>query len=570
MNKGGTVEAAGLRVTMTTADHSAGDWNAGGETTLYLGDPVGFVIELEDGRAAVLRRRHPGVLDMTPHPRPVPTRRRVPAHRRPLHDGPGRRRRSPSSSSASDDVIPMHYGTFPVLTGTPDGAAHGARGTWPGRRHRARAGAGRQHPGCRRMTGPADPPPCIGCGAPLTRTVIDLGPTPPCEDFLTAERLTEPEVYYPLDVRICDACLLVQLPVHIPPDHIFREYAYFSSYSDSWVAARRPPRRDRHRAPGPDPGALVIEAASNDGYLLQHVQAHGLRAVGIEPARNIAEVARARGIATVDEFLSEATALAVVAEHGQADWVVANNVFAHVPAINDFTAGLATLLKPGGLLSIEVAYLVRLIAEAHSTRSITSTSRTTRSTRLGPCSPARGCASWTSRSCRRTAARSGCGSCTMPDPRPTTDRVEAIIASERALGMDRPTGTAASSARSSGSSSISWRTSWSSARPAGGSSATGRRARPTPCSTTAGSRPTSSSTSWIGTRTSTVGSRPGRIPIHPPERLLEDRPDVIVILPWNLREEITAQLTATLPWGPDLVVPIPRLEVTTLPRHGTE
>ncbi len=110
-------------------------------------------------------------------------------------------------------------------------------------------------------------------------------------------------------------------------------------------------------------GALVIEAASNDGYLLQHVQAHGLRAVGIEPARNIAEVARARGITTVNEFLSEETARAVVAEHGQADWVVANNVFAHVPAINDFTAGLATLLRPGGLLSIEVAYLVRLIAE---------------------------------------------------------------------------------------------------------------------------------------------------------------------------------------------------------------
>ena len=421
------------------------------------------------------------------------------------------------------------------------------------------------------MTAAADPPPCIGCGAPLTRTVIDLGPTPPCEDFLTADRLAEPEIYYPLDVRICDACLLVQLPVYIPPNHIFREYAYFSSFSDSWVQHAARLVETAIERQGMSPGALVIEAASNDGYLLQHVQSHGLRAVGIEPARNIAEVARARGITTVNEFLSEETAEAVVAEHGQADWVVANNVFAHVPAINDFTAGLATLLKPGGLLSIEVAYLVRLIAGAEFDTIYHEHF-----------------AYHTVHAARTVLARQGLrildveelpthgGSIRLwvvhdADPRPTTDGVDAIIDSERALGMDRPTGYGGLVGKVE-RIKLDLLAYLVAQRQAGrrvvGYGAPGKaNTLLNHCGIKA------DLIEYLVDRNPYKHGRftPGaRIPIHPPERLLEDRPDVIVILPWNLRDEITAQLTATLPWGPDLVVPIPRLEVTTLPRHGTE
>ena len=204
---------------------------------------------------------------------------------------------------------------------------------------------------------------CRGCGAPLERIFVDLGPAPPCEDWLTADRLLEPEVFYPQDVRICDACLLVQLPTYISAEDIFREYGYFSSYSDSWVehAARFVDEAVQRQRLGS--GSLVIEVASNDGYLLQHVIPRGIPALGIEPARNIAAAARKKGIPTISEFLTRDLARQIVAEKGHADLVVANNVWAHVPDLNDFTAGLATLMSPTGLLSIEVAYLARLIED---------------------------------------------------------------------------------------------------------------------------------------------------------------------------------------------------------------
>ena len=204
---------------------------------------------------------------------------------------------------------------------------------------------------------------CRGCGAPLERIFVDLGPAPPCEDWLTADRLLEPEVFYPQDVRICESCLLVQLPTYISAEDIFREYAYFSSYSDSWVehAARFVDEAVQRQRLGS--GSLVIEVASNDGYLLQHVIPLGIPALGIEPARNIAIAARQKGIPTISEFLTRDLARQIVAEKGHADLVVANNVWAHVPDLNDFTAGLAALMSPTGLLSIEVAYLSRLIED---------------------------------------------------------------------------------------------------------------------------------------------------------------------------------------------------------------
>src|ERR1700761_8380084 len=180
---------------------------------------------------------------------------------------------------------------------------------------------------------------CRLCGAELTRTFVDLGMSPLCESYLPAERLDDPETFYPLHVRLCGDCLLVQLPAYVPGEDIFSDYAYFSSYSDSWVAhAKRfaDSMVDRLHL---TESSLVVEVASNDGYLLQHFLAQRIPVLGVEPARNVAEVAQSRGIESVVEFLGTATGTALAEHYGQADLVVANNVFPHVPDIRDFAAG---------------------------------------------------------------------------------------------------------------------------------------------------------------------------------------------------------------------------------------
>src|SRR4029453_7540386 len=188
-----------------------------------------------------------------------------------------------------------------------------------------------------------------------------LGMSPPCESYLSAAELDAGETFYPLHVRICENCLLVQLPAYIPAEDIFSDYAYFSSYSDSWVAHAQRFVEDAARALALGPGSFVIEVASNDGYLLQHSVVRGIRSLGIEPAGNVAEVARSRGIETEVMFLGEQTGIDVASRHGKADLVVANNVFAHVPDIVDFSKGLRALVADSGRVSIEIPHLLRLI-----------------------------------------------------------------------------------------------------------------------------------------------------------------------------------------------------------------
>ena len=170
-------------------------------------------------------------------------------------------------------------------------------------------------------------------------------------------------MFYPLHVRICSSCLLVQLPAYLAGEDIFSHYAYFSSYSDSWVAHAKRYVQTAVVRLGLAEDSFVVEVASNDGYLLQHVRDLGIRCLGVEPAANIAEVARASGIDTVCEFLGEATGTAVADAHGRADLVVANNVFAHVPDIVDFARGLRALLKDDGTVTIEIPHLLRLIED---------------------------------------------------------------------------------------------------------------------------------------------------------------------------------------------------------------
>jgi SAM-dependent methyltransferase len=203
---------------------------------------------------------------------------------------------------------------------------------------------------------------CRHCGSPLEHTVIDLGHQPPSNAYLTSDQLAMPEITYPLKLYVCQDCWLVQLPAHAPAEELFTEnYAYFSSTSTSWCAHAKRFVDEVVERMGLGPSSQVVELASNDGYLLQYVLKHGIPCLGIEPTHATAEAAKVLGIPTLERFFGEALAEELVAEGKAADLVVANNVLAHVPDINDFVAGIARLLKPTGRVSIEFPHLLRLL-----------------------------------------------------------------------------------------------------------------------------------------------------------------------------------------------------------------
>src|SRR5262252_4448972 len=202
---------------------------------------------------------------------------------------------------------------------------------------------------------------CRLCGADLTQTFVDLGMSPLCESYVPAERLDGPETFYPLHVRLCTSCLLVQVPAYVSGEEIFSDYAYFSSYSDSWVAHAKRYAQSMIERLGLTSDSLVTEVASNDGYLLQHFAAEGIPVLGVEPAANVAEAARAKGIQTEVRFLGADTGPEIASRYGQADLVAGNNVFAHVPDIRGFAAGLRALVKDSGVVTLEFPHLLRLI-----------------------------------------------------------------------------------------------------------------------------------------------------------------------------------------------------------------
>lgn len=202
---------------------------------------------------------------------------------------------------------------------------------------------------------------CRFCHSPLNKLVVDLGLSPLCQSRILPEQINAMEPFFPLRVHVCENCFLVQLDEYVSPDEIFTEYAYFSSNSTSWVEhARRYTEQMKGQLDlGPD--SLVMEIASNDGYLLQHFLGQDVPVLGIEPAANVAEVARAKGINTEVAFLGEDTARDIAAKHGQADLLLGNNVLAHVPDINDFVAGMKVLLKPGGVITMEFPHLKNMM-----------------------------------------------------------------------------------------------------------------------------------------------------------------------------------------------------------------
>ncbi|MFH0730462.1 MAG: class I SAM-dependent methyltransferase [Pseudomonadota bacterium] len=204
---------------------------------------------------------------------------------------------------------------------------------------------------------------CRFCSHPLTSRFVDLGMSPLSNSYLKAEDLHRVESFYPLRVFVCETCFLVQIETSESPEHIFNEYAYFSSYSDTWLQHAREYTENMVSRLGLNSNTAVIEIASNDGYLLQYFQAKGIPVLGIEPAANVAETAIKKGIPTLVRFFGRNLAEELINQGRQADLIVGNNVLAHVPGLNDFVAGMKLLLKPRGVITMEFPHLMCLMAQ---------------------------------------------------------------------------------------------------------------------------------------------------------------------------------------------------------------
>ena len=389
--------------------------------------------------------------------------------------------------------------------------------------------------------------------------------SPLCESYVPEDKLDEAEVFYPLHVRLCDACLLVQLPAYVPGEDIFSDYAYFSSYSDSWVAHAKRYAEAMISGLRLTPDSLVTEVASNDGYLLQHFQAAGIPVLGVEPAANVAEAARARGITTEVKFLGAETGREIAQRHGRADLVAGNNVFAHVPDIRGFAAGLRALVKDEGTVTLEFPHLLRLIErrqydtiyhEHYSYLSLLTSSRALETAGLRVVDVEElGTHGGSLRVYARPAENGG-------EP---SARVKAVLAAEEAVGLHTVSGHEGFAPAVLKIKSDLLGFLLGAAREGQSVAGYGAPGKGNTLLNHCGIR--SDLLSYTVDRSPVKQGKflPGtHIPIYPPERLAETRPDYILVLPWNLREEISQQLSYVGSWGGKLVFPIPEFEIVSV------
>ena len=410
------------------------------------------------------------------------------------------------------------------------------------------------------MTAPA----CRFCGAPLTHTFVDLGDQPLANSYLTAEQLAAgTEATYPLHARVCHACFLVQVDDAVPADAIFDEgYAYFSSYSASWVEHARRYAEAMIERFGLGPESLVVEVASNDGYLLQHFLARDIRVLGVEPTANTAEAARARGIPTEVMFFGDASGQALAARGDRADLMTANNVLAHVPDISGFVAGFQHLLKEEGVLTFEFPHLLNLIEKvqfdtiyhehfsylsllaveqvlgANGLRVFDVEQLPTHggSLRLFCCHQASGHRETQALlALRATEAAAGLGEAETYDG--FTARVEAVRDSFQGfLDAAREDGKviAAYGAAAKGNTFLNY------------------------CGTTSADIVCAYDANPAKQGRYLPGSH---VPVFAPTAVGDTRPDYVLILPWNLKDEITRQLAFIAEWGGRVVIASPETRV---------
>jgi SAM-dependent methyltransferase len=417
------------------------------------------------------------------------------------------------------------------------------------------------------IAGPAEAGASVGacrfCGAALRQSFVDLGVSPLCESFVAAERLGEMEPFYPLHAYVCGRCFLVQLQEFVSPAEIFSEYAYFSSFSTSWVEHARRYCDTMIGRFGLGSGSRVMEIASNDGYLLQHFVARGVPVLGIEPAANVARAAITKGVPSLVRFFGRQAAAEIAAEHGRPDLLLGNNVLAHVPDINDFVAGMKTLLAPHGVITMEFPHLARLMAENqfdtiyHEHFSYLSFATAERifahhgitlfdveelpthggSLRIYGRHDEHAALAVGERVHELRRRETEAGFQRLEHYRGFEERVRATKRKLLAFLID---------AKERG-------------KTVAGYGAPGKG---------------NTLLNYCGIRTDfldfTVDANPykhgkftpgTRIPIFPPERIREAKPDYVLILPWNLKEEIAGRAAYIREWGGRFVVPIPEVQV---------
>jgi SAM-dependent methyltransferase len=405
---------------------------------------------------------------------------------------------------------------------------------------------------------------CRLCGASLKHTFADLGSSPLANSYLEPEDLDRGEVFYPLHAYVCEFCFLVQLPAVATPESIFGDYAYFSSFSDSWLDhARRYVGQVVERFQL-GPGSKVVEVASNDGYLLQYFGPFGVEVLGVEPAANVAQAAIDRGIPSVVEFMGKDVGARLAREQGRADLVVGNNVLAHVPDVHDFVSGLRELVAEDGVITMEFPHLLRLVQERQfdtiyhehfSYLSLIAVERLFREHGLELFDveelPTHG------GSLRIYASPAAAG-------RGRGERVAALREREEAAGLAKLETYAAfgKAVREVKRELLMFLV--EAARAGSAVVGYGAAAKGNTLLNYCGVR--SDLVEYVVDRSPHKQSRflPGtRIPIHDPERIRETKPEYVLILPWNLRDEISEQMSFVREWGGRFVVPIP--SVTVLP-----
>jgi hypothetical protein len=405
--------------------------------------------------------------------------------------------------------------------------------------------------------------PCRGCGRPLTTTLVDLGTTPISNAFIEPEDVDAAERWYPLHAYVCDACLLVQIGAYESPDAIFNaDYAYFSSFADTWVEHARSYAKRFTAERGLSANSLVVELASNDGYLLREFKALGVGVVGVEPAANVAAVAERAGVPTRVAFFGVEEARAMVASGLRAHVLAANNVLAHVPDLHDFVGGIALVLDREGLATIEFPHVLRTIVDVQfdqiyhehfsyfsllalepvfakhglRVRDVEQLPTHGGSLRLHVVHAA-------------TAGGDGAG-------------LAAVRAAERAAGLHEIATYRGFAERVAQRKRAFVRRLLDEAQAGKKIAGYGAPAKGNTLLVTCGVR--NDLIAFTVDRSPRKQGRllPGsRIPIGAPERLRAEKPDLIVILPWNLRDEIVGQLADCRAWGARFMVAMPDVEV---------
>jgi SAM-dependent methyltransferase len=393
---------------------------------------------------------------------------------------------------------------------------------------------------------------------------LDLGVAPPSNAYLTAEQVQAPEVWLPLRLMVCQSCWLVQTLDYARSDALFTgDYAYFSSFSSSWLDHSRKYATEMIARFGLDANSSVCEVAANDGYLLQYFKADGVSCYGVEPTASTAKAARAKGIEIVESFFGRDLARSLVEQGRSVDLTAANNVLAHVPDINDFVGGFATLLKPNGVSTFEFPHLLEMARnnqfdtayhEHYSYLSLTAVAKIFADNGLSVFDvqklPTHG------GSLRVFAQRRDSGA------RPVEPSVVALIADEEAAGVRRADFYGSFQGRAEQIKDDALAFLIEAKRKGNKVGAYGAAAKGNTLLNFSGVKP--DLIPYVVDRNPAKQTQymPGsRIPIVPESRLIEDRPDIVVILPWNLRDELTKQLGYVKDWGGRFVTFVPELTV---------